>query len=135
MLNISLSLTAVTILVIEKFGGPNYILQIYFWLCFRKTFEKFLLHLMIKNVEAITARPNLTLPQIWIVQSVADQYPPLALLWSKMPFFIRAWRGKSAAMPLNFKIQIKHDQTFRMRYIMSLNSNWLQNGQLSKFEE
>ena len=43
--------------------------------------------------------------------------------------------SKSAAMPLSFKIQIMHDETFKMRYITSLNSNWFQNGQPSKLEE
>ena len=43
--------------------------------------------------------------------------------------------SKSAATPLSFKIQIKQDQTFKMRYIMSMNSNWFQNGQPSKLEE
>ena len=39
------------------------------------------------------------------------------------------------AMPLSFKIQIMHDETFKMRCITSLNSNWFQNGQPSKLEE
>ena len=43
--------------------------------------------------------------------------------------------SKSAATPLSFKIQIKQDQTFKMRYIRSMNSNWFQNGQPSKLEE
>ena len=43
--------------------------------------------------------------------------------------------SKSAAMPLSFKIQIMHDETFKMSYITSLNSNWFQNGQPSKLEE
>ena len=43
--------------------------------------------------------------------------------------------SKSAATPLSLKIQIKQDQTFKMRYIMSMNSNWFQNGQPSKLEE
>ena len=32
--------------------------------------------------------------------------------------------GNSAAMPLSFRIQIKLDQTFKMRYTMSQKSNW-----------
>ena len=39
--------------------------------------------------------------------------------------------SKSAATLLSFKIQIKQDQTFKMRYIMSMNFNWFQNGQPS----
>ena len=40
--------------------------------------------------------------------------------------------SKSAATSLSFKIQIKHDYTFQMMYITSLNFNWFQNGQPSK---
>ena len=43
--------------------------------------------------------------------------------------------SKSAAMPLNFKIQIMHNEIYKMGYITSLNSNWFQNGQPSKLEE
>ena len=34
--------------------------------------------------------------------------------------------GKSVVMPLSFNIQIKHDLTFKMKYSMSLNSQWFQ---------
>ena len=42
--------------------------------------------------------------------------------------------GKSAVMPLSFKIQITTDETFKMRYITSLNSLWVQKYKSSKLK-
>ena len=39
---------------------------------------------------------------------------------------------KSAVTPLSFKIQITIDETFKMRYITSLNSQWIQRYKPSK---
>ena len=40
----------------------------------------------------------------------------------------------NAAMPLSFRIQIKLDQTFKVRYSMSQNYHWIQKYQPSKLK-
>ena len=42
--------------------------------------------------------------------------------------------GNSAPMPLSLRIQIKLDQTFKMRYSMSLNYHWIQKYHLSNLK-
>ena len=39
-------------------------------------------------------------------------------------FHMAVTEGKSTATPLSFWLQLTIDQTFQMRYIMSLNSHW-----------
>ena len=50
-----------------------------------------------------------------------------ALLWCKMDFFLESVvEGKSAVTPLSCWLRITTDETFKMRYITSLNSKWFQ---------
>ena len=53
--------------------------------------------------------------------------------WCKMACFQRAWqRVKVLSRLESLLIPIKLDQTFKMRYSMSLNSHWIQKYQPSK---
>ena len=43
--------------------------------------------------------------------------------------------SKSSVTPLSFWLHLDTDQTFQIRYITFLNSQWFKNGQPSKLEE
>ena len=69
---------------------------------------------------------------IWSTQT-SKSNRPMAILWSKMAFLIWAWQKENVlSRPWTPWIQIKHNQTFKMRYITSLNSHWFQNDEPSK---